>query len=397
MFEKATIIFPGTTDGNLNIGRILDAMLYYQSIEFIVDGRSFIHLWNKFGPDDMLALLKHPSLDSKLTPEMPAIYNENVNGITSHRPVQMSRSGRDGFPIDDKDTASKLAFSLGESEFRNNQPVVNKITKQIRETRFSKIFSELPISGDLFKDLISDTDTMKLFIESYANKESIPINYDLLNSLQVEVIETQKGYVILSNIHPSAIVSGHFEEGWQNLLPMIHDYQLDLRMAQTRSADIIFGDVSAHVSSKRLDISINRALQADKCRSAFEEFAFSKARPFGQAFENGQLSLSDALKVVDQTSKFREWLAGVPVDKDLVREFHLAVSKETILDKLPGRTSRFAVFTGTGAVLDMFATGGIATVASLGLSAFDSFVLDGLIKGWKPSNFVEKVESALGP
>ena len=83
------------------------------------------------------------------------------------------------------------------------------------------------------------------------------------------------------------------------------------------------------------------------------------------------------------------------MDSDLVREFHQAVNRDTILTKLPGRTSRFAVFTGGGVLLDILATGGMATPVAVGLSAFDALVLDSVAKGWQPNHFVEKVRSAI--
>jgi len=396
MFENAAIIFPGTSSGRLNIGRILDAMLYYQRVEFVVDGRAFGHLWKRLGTDGTLDLLTHPSMDSKITPEIPVIQNENRNGLIAHRPQFMSHAGRDGFRIDNKDTTSKIAFGLKDAEFREVRPKINKIVKKVGDTRYSKIFDKLPVNGDLFLDLISDVETIRLFLRSFAAEKGVHCNEALLGSLAIEVYNTPLGYVISSNIHPSAIVPGHLNDGWQTLLPMVHDYQLDLRFARSRSADLLCGDVNASISSHRLDLSLNRATNSHESLSAFEQFAFAEARPFGKAFEDGSISLKEALEIIDTTAKFRDWLKGLPVDAELITEFHKAVNRETPLDKLPGRTSRFAIFTGGGIALDAIATGGIGTLVGLGLSAFDTFVLDGMIKGWRPSNFVEKVSSSIG-
>lgn len=176
---------------------------------------------------------------------------------------------------------------------------------------------------------------------------------------------------------------------------MIHDYQLDLRFAQSRSADLICGQISAFISSQRLDLSLNRAAKAEESLTAFEQFAFSNARPFGKAVQEGMLSISDALLVIDKTAKFREWLSGMPVDVELIKEFHNAVTKETMLDKLPSKVSRFAMFTGGGAILDSMGAGGLGSMAAIGLSALDSFVLDSVLKGWSPSNFVDIVQDKL--
>jgi hypothetical protein len=49
---------------------------------------------------------------------------------------------------------------------------------------------------------------------------------------------------------------------------------------------------------------------------------------------------------------------------------------------------RFAFFTGLGLVADTFLTGGLGTLTGMGLGATDSFLLDKLIGGWKPHQFI---------
>lgn len=395
MFENAALIHPAKLDGDLNIGRILDAMLYYGKVEFLVDQRSFIHLWHRIGYEGTLDLLSHSSMDCRITPEMPAVQTHELNGVQSHAPQFISHAGRDEFVINDKDTATKIAYGLDKENFREIRPKINRIIKSAKDTRYYKIFEDLPIKGDLFRDLISDSETLKLFVGSFAARLGVEVNQHLLNQLAVEVYDTPHGYMINANVHPSELVPGHLINGWQELLPMVHDYQLDLRFAQSRSADLMCGEVSSEISSQRLDLSLNRALKSENQLSAFEQFAFGEARPFGQAFEEGIIDVKTALEVIDKTAKFREWLHGKPVDADLIKEFHQAVTRETLLDKLPGRTSRFAIFTGGGLALDALVTGGVGTLAGIGLSAIDAFVIDGLLKGWKPSNFVKTVGDSI--
>lgn len=76
------------------------------------------------------------------------------------------------------------------------------------DTRFVKIFEPLPVKGDLFKDLISDSETMRLFIRSYAHHHRVNCNEALLQNMHVKVYDTPYGYVINSNIQPSLIVEG---------------------------------------------------------------------------------------------------------------------------------------------------------------------------------------------
>jgi len=47
------------------------------------------------------------------------------------------------------------------------------------------------------------------------------------------------------------------------------------------------------------------------------------------------------------------------------------------------------LFTGAGIGIDALGAGGIGTSIGVALSAADQFLLDRLIKGWKPNQFIE--------
>lgn len=57
----------------------------------------------------------------------------------------------------------------------------------------------------------------------------------------------------------------------------------------------------------------------------------------------------------------------------------------TWIERLPIKIMRFIIFESLGATLDMLGSNGLA---SLGLSSFDSFIIDKLIKRWKPNQFI---------
>lgn len=70
---------------------------------------------------------------------------------------------------------------------------------------------------------------------------------------------------------------------------------------------------------------------------------------------------------------------------DIAEKLHTTIG----LDKLPAKSVRWSLFTGAGIGLDALGAGGIGTTAGVALSALDSFVIDKILKGWKPHHFVE--------
>jgi len=74
----------------------------------------------------------------------------------------------------------------------------------------------------------------------------------------------------------------------------------------------------------------------------------------------------------------------------IVRAYYQETVKESWVEKLPGKSTRWSIFTGIGLGLDALGASGLGTAAGVAESAVDSFVLDKLIKGWKPHQFVEK-------
>lgn len=74
----------------------------------------------------------------------------------------------------------------------------------------------------------------------------------------------------------------------------------------------------------------------------------------------------------------------------MLKEYYKSTSKETWIDKLPGKGFRWSIFTGLGMALDVVATGGLGTVSGLALSAGDAFLFDKAVGGWKPNTFINK-------
>jgi len=91
-------------------------------------------------------------------------------------------------------------------------------------------------------------------------------------------------------------------------------------------------------------------------------------------------------QLVSKAQKFKDWLKKQDSTEDLRKSYLQEVSHVDWADKLPPKSLRWLLFTAAGIALGGTAIG---TVVGTALSAADSFLLDKLIKGWKPNQFIE--------
>jgi hypothetical protein len=101
-------------------------------------------------------------------------------------------------------------------------------------------------------------------------------------------------------------------------------------------------------------------------------------------------SFDDLLKLLDKAAKFKAWLKNQKPDENLCKNYLREVTASTWIEKLPAKSLRWTLFTGAGLAADSVGAGGIGTAIGVGVSAADAFLLDKIIKGWKPNHFVNE-------
>lgn len=110
------------------------------------------------------------------------------------------------------------------------------------------------------------------------------------------------------------------------------------------------------------------------------------------------------------TKKFRSWLAGIDIDLDsqeVIKAYYEAILKpqgflQTGSGKMAKTLSMAGVGMGIGALIGgpaaaiAGAAGGklIEGAADIGIDLLDEYLLDGVLKGWTPRVFIEKLEHA---
>jgi hypothetical protein len=95
---------------------------------------------------------------------------------------------------------------------------------------------------------------------------------------------------------------------------------------------------------------------------------------------SGQKSIADVIELMEHGEPFRKWLQDREPTEDVVRAYVLAQTEQRWTGRLPIRVARFGFFTGVGTLVS--GPAGVATAAG------DAFLIDRLLRGWRPANFV---------
>jgi hypothetical protein len=126
----------------------------------------------------------------------------------------------------------------------------------------------------------------------------------------------------------------------------------------------------------------------------FESTVLHNVKSIAESINSGQLNLNSFRSIYDESRKFRDW-ARKTEERELLQDYVDELNRVPWLDKLPSKGARFTVITALGLGLDFLGAGGIGSAAGIAAGALDTFILDKVYQGWRPSMFVSAVKSAL--
>lgn len=392
MFERAVIIEVSAEPGRLALGKLFDALLYYSHVEVVLSANTLALLWQQIGFQNLIELLSCENLHVTISTEDKAISKNDIGFLSFYNPTFFQFVGNQESGI------FRSNYDIFESAFLrsgiDDSVNVKKLREFINLSSYSKLLDYKNAGRRIFESLIGDQETMRMFVDAYLIKNGIADTPVSTIELKTSYTKFHSGYTINSNFHLKKVTAG-LTESWSDVLIGMVDYWILLQLSDLKSADIICSASSERVALERMDLGLQRATKSKEKIQAFESIEFTNSVTFGDMVDARKISIRDAVALVRDTHKFREWLIKKDPDADLLREFNAALREKSFAEKLPGKAIRFFFFSAIGEVADALGAGGVGKLAALGLSAFDNFLLEKFARGWRPNCFVEQVNSAL--
>jgi hypothetical protein len=163
----------------------------------------------------------------------------------------------------------------------------------------------------------------------------------------------------------------------------------NIQIAGRLNSEIADKAIYSSVIQNKFNILVNKFEKNQEGIKTFQDVVLSDYRTIGDTILSQTHTFSEFISVLDKADKFRDWLAKVEDDTNIISEYYKAVISDTWIQKLPAKGIRFGIFTGAGIALDVLLTGGLGTAIGVALGAGDTFIVDKLIKGWKPNQFID--------
>jgi hypothetical protein len=172
------------------------------------------------------------------------------------------------------------------------------------------------------------------------------------------------------------------------LIAQIYEGGATLRLAAEDSDELALSPECSVVATAKFATILQKRGMSDTEIGLFQEWVFSEGRAIREAVNAGHRNFEDVLQLVERGKEFKEWVADQPDDSNLRKEYCIAVTKVGWADKLQVRATRWALLVGASEAIAAMTTPIVGGTSGIAMSAANSFLVDKLIKGWRPNQFV---------
>lgn len=386
MFEK--IVLRRSEGGQaLTAGELAQALLFYQNVHIILDHDSLSKLIPAIGMPRLLSLLSRPNVSAIYCEQGLGTKTDNRGGLQSHSFIAYTWSG-DQTSGKLHSRKKRLAYSLVRKGYKKKQ--AKKFAERFMfRAPLRSLTEDYFVKGGILKAAWQD-----LFDQDYIHEA---VRRSLIRFLGEEIVPSAFIFRIHPN-HPYFSIETNLDfqkinEKAKQLNPSINKVtpaKLINNVLMARSETILAANYGGEFHTSSLTSEIIRLRYAELLRrigiekeelDEFKDVVIPDVPSVQEVIDSGERTFDEFLSVLDKSQKFRDWMQGVNPDEKLLTAYFRDVTSEGWIGGLPSKALRYVL----GTLVGVFKPG-----AGLALSAADSFLLDRIVGGWRPSHFVER-------
>ncbi len=392
MFDNIMILRTANENSLIDIGLIAESLLFYDKVHLLLNRGTLHSLLNDLGAEGFDGLLDRPEI-------RVSFWNQNFGTVSNtNRGLRTHKFGV--FEVGDNRKAKLKPADTIEQILERTVGKASTTRKRIR-----KIVSRMSFPR------IDDTITPEQFVEGARSDLDDPsflqnaIGIALTNLLpDVRLpqhwnfaglrlndgsfaVDTNLDFHALNLEYHRRVPPEHSSISPEYLLTFIFDAHAGTFFASRYLSELVHDPLCASVMKIKYLGLMRKRDKAIEEIDLFQDLHLG-AKTIREAINTKERSLTDFFELLDSAEKFKGWLREKNPDEKLLKEYFDAVTRETWIDKLPSKSARWIITTGLAAAVESFYPTGAAMAAAQGVSLVDATLLDNILKGWRPNQFV---------
>lgn len=393
MFDALAIRATATFRTRIDLGEIAEAFLFYGKVHLFLSDGELVELIERVGCDTVLALAEHESSRITLLRDGAATHSIGTPAEETYDFITWQRAKVEGQLREPQDIVAEAFFRASQ---RKGQ---SRIAAQrfLRSATVSSLGDPLPDQSsvcDRSREDVRDPQYVQFAIAeavSAVTGELPPPGW------RFEVEPVGDRLRVSTNLDFAALTARvHARFGPDHnltpalLLDFLHQARVDLHLAASIGSELLTSPLSSALIGHRIRRELEAATPTKLTDIRLFQEMVLPGHSVGEAVRSGHKTLAQALELAGKARRFRSWLTERPADSTLLAEYYSAVTRESWAERLPAKGMRFALFTGLGVAVDALIPTGLGTAIGVATGAADSFLLDRLLKGWSPGQFVDR-------
>jgi hypothetical protein len=384
MFEKIVIRATDTAQSRLDAGFLAECLIFYKHVTLAGNRVFLANALEAIGPGHLMELMRRDVLKVN--------FEKEQFGVTSHKRLDSTeRHDVVRFALEDAPGTSELAtiFMAATGDWTTSARL-QEFEKLVALTDYKWLDQSALVGA-----IVDQRYVQQAVVEIIA--ASAP-QYLLSAEPRVRVTRELDGINMQTNIDFKRL-NGEFRLAFPSIgfeitpalmLSQILGALSAMAAAAQSRAELATNETHARINRLHLNEAIEKRGTSAQAIDCFLNVTVDSARAIRDAVNSKRVGFDDVLTLLDRADKFKRWLEEREDPARLLPEYYRATIANTWADKLPTRIARWSIFTGGGLFLDAQGLGGLGTAAGVGVSALDAFLVDNLVRGWRPHQFIEQ-------
>jgi hypothetical protein len=386
LFERITINRQNLDGQPIDLGFLAECMIFYEKVRVVADVETFRYLVRCCGPDELLELLQMKVLEIEFFDNMTGVATVETNIGPLHE-LKAFHTQSIRYPQVSRKLFDELAGPSGKGAnkmFRLFERFVERssYTPEMLEESNADILDPTYM-GPAIGSLLS------FFAPEYSAPKPLVFRVEPVLKGGTYKVTTNIDFGAANASYNQHVPQSHSTLSIPYLLCHIADTRRDLIVGSRLQSEFAVAPARALVASHKWAEILSSAGRGTKVAEMFQETVVDDVPSVRDVVNSGKKTFRDVARLVRQAEKFKEWLRKQGGTEDLRGSYCKEVAHLDWADKLPPKSLRFLMMTAAGLVVSAATSPVVGAVATTALSAGDAFLLDKLLKGWKPNHFIE--------